>query len=282
VVDARNTDVWERLAPWWDQLMGEAGDEFHRVVVRPTVLDLLDLRPGQRVLEIGCGNGGFARQLAELGAGVVAIDQAEAFIRSARSRPGPPVDFRVVDATDSGQLSRLGPDSYDAAVANMVLMDMPEVETLYQSLMQLLRPGGRFVFAVIHPCFGTAESAPSREEDPDIRERLLARARKPIQAASGPIPVRTRQRLAEAVAAVRAVTASLRYLEARHMRVQAMPGQPVGHWYFHRPLSELLNPAFDAGLVLDHIAEPPYGGRELMASLLVVRLRRPDHSISPT
>ena len=275
MASADNRDVWERLAPWWDELTGEDGAEFHRVVVRPAVLDLLDVRPGERVLEIGCGNGGFARQLSSLGADVVAIDQAAGFIRAASSRPGPPVDYRVVDATDAVQLARLGPESYDAAVANMVLMDMPELKPLYRALTELLRPGGRFVFAVIHPCFGTAEPAPSPERAKSVHARLLARGYSSIDRLSGAIPWRVRRRLVERVSAMSAGMASLRYLEARQMRAQAVPGQPVAHWYFHRPLTDLLNPAFDAGLVLDRIAEPPFWNHDTArASLLALRLRR--------
>ena len=146
--------IWNRLAPWWDDLCGDEGPAFHREVIRPSVLALLEPLPGERIVDAGCGNGGFARHLARLGLHVTAFDQAEGFIHAAQARPGPDVDYRIVDGTDPEQLATLEGDPYDAMVANMVLMDMPEVAPLYRSASWLLRPGGRFVFSVIHPCFG--------------------------------------------------------------------------------------------------------------------------------
>lgn len=277
MVSVENRDIWQRLAPWWDQHMGEVGDEFHREVVRPAVLELLAPTPGQRVLEIGCGNGGFARQLAGLGADVVATDQADAFIEAARAAEGPQVDYRVVDATDPAQLADLGAEGYDAAVANMVLMDMPVLEPLYRALAGLLRPGGRFVFAVIHPCFGYGvQPTPDAGRAGDAGPRSFVRAWNVGERLSKLIPWSLRRRLVERVGAMTSGMASLRYLEARQMRASASPDQPVAHWHFHRPLQDLLNPAFAAGLVLDGMAEPRFWNREsAQTGLLVVRLRRP-------
>ena len=272
-----NRAVWEQLAPWWDQMEGEEGAEFKRRTVRPTVEALLGPHPGQRVLEIGCGNGSLARYLAQLGVEVVATDQAAEFIRLASLRPGPPVDYRVVDATNPTALSELGVGSYDAAVANMVLMDMPEVGSLYRALASLLRPGGCFVFTVLHPCFGYGPSPTASPQRGDRTQvKLAAKAMGLAERITDAVPWRYRRRLVEQVGAMSAGRASLRYLEARQMQAQVAPDQPVTHWYFHRPICDLLNPAFGAGLVLDGIAEPRFWNRDSgQAALLAARLRRP-------
>ena len=68
-------DIWNRNADFWDERMGE-GNEFHKFLIEPTQLKLLSLRPRERVLDIGCGNGQFARKMASLGADVTAVDAA--------------------------------------------------------------------------------------------------------------------------------------------------------------------------------------------------------------
>lgn len=273
-----NREVWEQLAPWWDDQMGEDGAEFHRFGVRPAVMGLLGDVAGQRLLEIGCGNGSFARHLATQGAEVVATDQAEEFIRIASRRPGPGVDYRQVDATSYEDLTGLGPGSFDGAVANMVLMDMPEVAPLYRALAVLLRPGGRFVFALSHPCFGYGvQPNPDADRAGSSRSRLTARLWGWGEKLSDLMPWELRRRTVERLAAMSSGLASLRYLEPRQMRAQAGPDQPVPHWYFHRPLQDLLNPAFDAGLVLDRVVEPRYWNRQsAQTGLLVCSLRRPE------
>lgn len=272
-----NRAIWNRIAPWWNGYCGDEGDVFHREVIRPAVLELLAPLPGERILDAGCGNGGFARHLARRGLRVTAFDQAERFIEAARSRPEPDVDYRVVNGTDPEQLATLEGAPYDGMVANMVLMDMPEVAPLYRAASRLLRPGGRFVFSVIHPCFGFgSQPASSLEQDRSPKTRMLAGAVGLAETMTRLIPQRLRMSLVERVGAVVAGMASLRYLDSRQMPIVAAPDQPVAHWYFHRPLHELLGSAFEAGLVLDGLAEPRFWDRQTaQTGLLVCRLRRP-------
>jgi hypothetical protein len=49
-------EAWEALAGWWDETTGEA-DAFHQKLVIPATDRLLALRPGERALEVACGNG---------------------------------------------------------------------------------------------------------------------------------------------------------------------------------------------------------------------------------
>jgi SAM-dependent methyltransferase len=85
---ARTQAIWERNARWWDERVGE-GDDFHRRLVRPATERLLEARPGQYVLDLACGNGGFARRLAELGCRVLACDFSPTFLERARSARRP-------------------------------------------------------------------------------------------------------------------------------------------------------------------------------------------------
>jgi SAM-dependent methyltransferase len=64
---------------------------------RRQVIDLLDVKPGSSVLEVGCGSGGITRLLVERGARVVAVDRAEAMLQRARQR-APQARFVVSDA----------------------------------------------------------------------------------------------------------------------------------------------------------------------------------------
>jgi ubiquinone/menaquinone biosynthesis C-methylase UbiE len=48
---------WGDVAGWYDQLVGEAGSEYHREVVLPGVLRLLAPQPGQKIIDIACGQG---------------------------------------------------------------------------------------------------------------------------------------------------------------------------------------------------------------------------------
>ena len=68
-------EIWDQNARWWDARMGE-GNDWHRLLIAPAVEKLLSVQPGERVLELACGNGQFARRLASMGARVVAAIRA--------------------------------------------------------------------------------------------------------------------------------------------------------------------------------------------------------------
>jgi SAM-dependent methyltransferase len=225
--------VWDQNAAFWDERMGE-GNDFHLELVRPAVERLLAVRAGERLLDVGCGNGLFARRLADLGAQVVACDVSSEMIERARARgdSGGRVSYRVADATREGDLVAPGEPAFDAAVANMVLMDMPEIAPLAGALARVLRPGGRFVFAVPHPCFHTTGTSV-------VMEHLERHG---------------------AIVTELAVKVS-RYRHLGPAKGVAIIGQPVLQYYFDRPLAALLAPFLAAGFALDGLEEPTFAER---------------------
>lgn len=230
-VNREAQDIWDRNAAFWDARMGE-GNEFQKLLVAPATERLLDVHPGDRVLDVACGNGVFARRLAALGARVVAGDFSRAFIELARARTtenAAAIDYRVLDATDPAQLLALGEQSFDAAVCNMALMDMAAIDPLFMALTRLLKPGRPFVFSVMHPCFNTVHTNLIAEEQ-DRNGELVT-------------------------------TFSVRVFKYSNMTAAkgvGMRGQPAAHYYFHRPLNVLFNAGFRAGFVLDGIDEPVF------------------------
>lgn len=257
---AENLHTWNANAEWWDDRIGD-GNDFQLILIEPAVHRLLDARRGERVLDVACGAGRFSRQLAERGACVVAVDQSERFIDRARRRtaPGVSIDYRVLDATDRPALLALGGGRFDKAVSNMALMDMPRIEPLMQALFQLLKPGGCFVFSVIHPIFQAADSMRFVECYDDQDGRVAYRNGIKVS----------------------------QYLTPRARQGEGIVGQPEAQYYFHRPLRVLLGTAFQAGLVMNGLEEPAFPlvgampGRlrwddmPEIPPILVVRLLRP-------
>lgn len=156
MADNPDLPAWETNADNWDSYMGDESNVYHRELVRPWVTALLDPRPGDRVLDVACGNGNYSRHLAGMGARVTAFDFSPRMVELARRRGIEGVDYRVIDATDRAQIGTLtGCGPFDRAVSNMAFMDMSDLSALLGSMADLLVPGGCFVFATQHPCFVT-------------------------------------------------------------------------------------------------------------------------------
>src|SRR5688572_23689806 len=90
------------------------------------VLDLLDARPGERVIDLGCGTGHLTAQIAERGAEVIGVDASADMVDQAR-REHPGVRFEVGD----GRTFELGAD-FDAVFSNAALHWMPSLELVFR------------------------------------------------------------------------------------------------------------------------------------------------------
>jgi SAM-dependent methyltransferase len=129
-------------------------------------LEALDLRPGERVLDVGCGTGVFLPAVAALvgsGGRVVGLDHSEAFLREARKRIADQGLEGVVSLV-SGDAQRLlfEDDSFDAAHTERVLMHLDDPDAAIRELRRVVRPGGRVVSAEIH-ARGAAIDHPDHE-----------------------------------------------------------------------------------------------------------------------
>ncbi|MGE0542210.1 MAG: class I SAM-dependent methyltransferase [Dehalococcoidia bacterium] len=99
---------------------------------------------------------------------MLTTDLSDGFLERARERTvehSDRIEYRTLDATAPAALDELGAARFDAVVATMVLMDMPVIAPLFAALPRRLRFGGRFVFAVMHPCFNSSGAAMLIEED---------------------------------------------------------------------------------------------------------------------
>src|SRR5215207_6995749 len=82
---------WGKVANWYDDLVGEEGSEFQKEIIFPGVLRMLALKPGEKVLDLACGQGAFCRLLHEKGGQVTGVDAATELIKIARERSEPAI-----------------------------------------------------------------------------------------------------------------------------------------------------------------------------------------------
>ena len=223
--------AWNQNAAFWDERMGE-GNDWVEYLIWPSTERMLELKPGEKILDIACGNGLASRRLAELGAEVVAFDFSEQMIQFARKRTTQNferIKYLVLDATDEQALLELGENKFDAALCNMALFDIADIKPLFRALSKLLKPDGRFVFSVAHPCFNTAVKAHLAEQEERDGKIYTVYSMKVYN-----------------------------YIDSRIERAVAFRDQTHPQLLFHRPLHELFGAGFEAGFVLEGLEEPTF------------------------
>jgi toxoflavin synthase len=129
-------------------------DPFRRGLHFPVVEEALGDLNRKRILDIGCGDGLFARLLAERGASVVGYDRAPRRIAEAQTgEEALRVDATFVVATPH---TFLHDGTFDAATSVMVLQlatSTEELAAFFRSASRHLEPGGRFISVVRNPLF---------------------------------------------------------------------------------------------------------------------------------
>src|SRR3989442_7757907 len=142
--------IWDQNAAFWEERMGD-GNDFQRLLIGPASERLLNLRPGETVLEIACGNGVFSRRMARLGVHVIATDFSAQLLERARARNseyGDCIEYRLLDATHEDQIVAVRQQRVHAAGCNIAIIDIDEIDSLIRGIRQVVKPGGRFVFSL--------------------------------------------------------------------------------------------------------------------------------------
>lgn len=223
---------WNENSDYWDSYMGAEGRSFQKILIGPVTERLLELKPGEKVLDIACGNGAFTRRMAELGANVTGCDFSEKQLEHAAKWTNEykeQINFRLIDATDEAQLVSLGKQRFDAAVCTMAMMDMVIIEPLISALHHVLKSESRFVFSIMHPCFnqnGVTKIYEEEERNGNISRKCSVKVE--------------------------------RYIHQFIEMGIGIEGQPSTQNYFHRPLNVLLNSFFRSGFVMDAFEEPAF------------------------
>lgn len=213
--------AWERPAAWYDQLIGQGGDDFYRDLILPAVLQRLDAKHGQRVLDVGCGQGVLGRALALEGLRSLGVDAAPSLIEAAQARAGKFAEYVLGDARDlPAALDPLGAAAMcDHAALVMCLQDLDPIEPALKGTAKFVRPGGRIVAVMTHPCFRVPRrSSWGWDEDNGVQYRRLDGYLSFMK-----VPIKTHP---------------------------GMPEDPSRTLSFHRPLHSYLNAFAAAGLAV--------------------------------
>jgi 23S rRNA-/tRNA-specific pseudouridylate synthase/ubiquinone/menaquinone biosynthesis C-methylase UbiE len=258
---------WDSVAEWYDALVEEEKSDHFQDVIMPGALRLLRPARGMRILDVACGQGALARQIAQLDAEVVGIDASPRLIASAKKRTeemGLRAAFEVGDARELASMQEMlgaAERPFDAIVCSMALMNLDPLEPVIRGCAAVLKRGGVLVAVILHPAFrsprqtswGWAADEPQQTPRPDDTPgKRTARGGGGRDGRGGPPAARVHQ--------YRRVDG---YLSPGQVPITMNPGyaahgaEEVTTWTFHRPLQTYIRTLGEAGFLLEALEEWP-------------------------
>ncbi len=141
---------WDRVAFWYDDLLESGDGTYQKNLIMPNVLRLLEIKKGDKVLDLACGQGFFSREFFKAGAEVVGVDLSKNLIDLAEKHSSKEIRF-VVSSAD--KLDFLQSASIDAVVCVLAIQNMKNVGGVFEGAARVLARGGRFLIVMNHPAF---------------------------------------------------------------------------------------------------------------------------------
>jgi len=214
----KNTS-WQKVSKWYGSIVGEKGHFFHQALIIPQTLKLLAVKPGDRLLDIACGQGVLARRLHEA-VKYVGLDASKDLIDEAKKLDvNKSHKYIVGDATKSFGLK----ETFNKAAVILALQNIKEPEKTIQYIGEVMDKNGELLIVLNHPCFRIPRQS-SWEEDKanKMQYRRINRYMTPLE-----IPI------------------------------NAHPGEEGSPmtWSFHHPIEDYANYLFGNGFLIEKIEE---------------------------
>ncbi|MDO8572568.1 MAG: class I SAM-dependent methyltransferase [bacterium] len=141
---------WGHVSGWYDKLIERGEDTYQKKVILPNLLRLMDVKRGETVLDLACGQGFFSRELSKLGAHVIGADISKELITLARTHSPKGIQFEVSPADN---LSFLKNNSIDIIVMVLAIQNIENIDGVLKECGRVLKQNGRFFIAMNHPAF---------------------------------------------------------------------------------------------------------------------------------
>ena len=228
---------WGHVGSWYDDLIGQDGGDHHQKLIIPGVLRMLNLKPGDHLLDVACGQGVLGRAAAKLGVPTTGVDMAATLVQAALARREDAAleQYYQWDVRNLAACAAITPGAFEAAACVLAIANITPLSPVWQGIYNALTPGGKLVVVLPHPCFRIP-----KKSDWQWDQRNAAQHRR----VEG-------------------------YLTSEKIPIVIHPGHEDGPTTttFHRPLQAYINTLGSAGLWIDHTEEwisgkmPPHGIR---------------------
>ncbi len=216
----KNNTSWQKSSKWYSKIVSDKGHYYHQKIVIPSTLRLLDLKPGDSLLDLACGQGILARNITQdveyygIDSAPSLIDEAKKFEKNNNHK------YYVSDVTKSIPIHKA---DFDAVAIILALQNIRHPHLALLQASQHIKLSGKLVIVLNHPCFRIPrQSSWGIDSSRKIEYRRIDK-----------------------------------YMSEMEIPITTHPGKeksPIT-WTFHHPLSNYFSWLKDAGFVVESMEE---------------------------
>ena len=162
-----STRSWDAITEDW--VVHADANDYRNDYLMLRMLSMLGDVKAKKILDLGCGEGGYTRELVRRGADAIGVDGSKRLINIARARAqAEGLKIRFIPA-NAISLDRIESNSLDVVMASMSLMDVEDYGSAIREVCRVLCNGGELVMSITHPCFSAPVSEWIRGHDGELQ-----------------------------------------------------------------------------------------------------------------
>lgn len=140
---------WGNVSLWYDKLLSSAGT-YQKELILPNLLRLINIKKGDNLLDLACGQGFFSNHFSEKGAIVTGVDISPELIDIAKKHNPKNINF-IVSPADNLSIIKNSP--FDKVVIVLAIQNISNLSGVVSEVSRVLKTGGAFYIVLNHPAY---------------------------------------------------------------------------------------------------------------------------------
>jgi len=140
---------WGKVANWYDDLLEKGESTYQKDLVLPNLMRLIELKKGERMLDVACGQGFFTREFAKTGAVLTGVDISKELIEIAKKSSPKEITFSVSKADKLPFEDGV----FDKVSIILAIQNIENIIGVFSEIKRVLKSKGKVFIVMNHPCF---------------------------------------------------------------------------------------------------------------------------------
>lgn len=162
---------WGKVADWYDDLLEKGADTYQKELILPNLTRMVNIKRGDNILDVACGQGFFSREFFKLGANIFGVDVSKELIEKAKNISSEDIKYFVLS---SDKLVSMQDKNFDKVVIVLALQNIEKIKETLKECNRVLKQGGKMYIVLNHPAFRISKKSDwGYNEKKDVQYRIV-------------------------------------------------------------------------------------------------------------